>query len=84
MKKKEEKKKEEEKGKDLFHFIFILFILGNNSRVAKRFFINVGFRSFNVLKVSRAKVLSLLTFIVHLLLFSVKFCSRFHNRLKKS
>ena len=28
--KKEEKKKEEEKGKDLFYFIFTLFILGNN------------------------------------------------------
>ena len=61
----------------------LFFLLFDTSRLAKRFFINTGFTSFNVLKVSRAKVLSVLASIVHLLLFSVKFCSRFHSRLKE-
>ena len=47
----------------------LFFLLFNTSRLAKRFFINAGFRLFNVLKVSRAKVLSLLTSIIHLLCF---------------
>ena len=47
----------------------LFFFLFDTSLFSKRFFVNVGFRSFNVLKVSKAKVLSLLTSTEHLLHF---------------
>ena len=43
----------------------LFFLFFDASRLAKRFFINAGFRSFSVLKDSRANVLGLLISIVH-------------------
>ena len=48
------------------------FHLFGTSCLAKIFFIDAGFRSFNVSKVSRAKVLSLLTYIANVLQFLSK------------
>ena len=48
------------------------FHLFGTSCLAKIFFIDAGFRSFNVSKVSRAKVLSLLTYIANILQFLSK------------
>ena len=56
----------------MFGISKLLYLLFDTSRLAIRFFINARFRLFNVLKVSRAEVSSVLTSTVHLSHFFTK------------